>query len=416
MTVIGRVNFFRTHLGSVAQTMAAVWRGGCWPIVRRRPRTTKRLYECLAIHLGLPYPAGRLRECVVLVLRFAYSETTPVKQPNDSPAPDRHQPRLSVVVLAWNTREFALRCVGSIVEHCDPRTTEVLVFDNASCDGTAAALRRHFPDVRVIESERNLGTARGFNLAMKEARGDLILRMEADAYVQDGVIQRMAGFMRASPGVGMLGCELRFPDGQHQHTPHRQMSMRLSALERFWLYRLLPERRRAKILLNGYWPADAPVVADWLAGITMIRREVFELTGGMDERFFLGGEESEWASRIQRSGYRIVYQPGLGVIYHFGSASWNQVWTDRGKLRRWHRVGVESYAAQHGRGGTAAYRLVEALGVLFRATVYATINRLRPDEYYESQARHYRMLFGFYLHLDERPGDRRYRETAADHG
>lgn len=333
----------------------------------------------------------------------------------DRPDAERRQPRLSVVVLAWNTRELAVRCVQSIVEHCDLRITEVIVFDNASRDGTATALRARFPDVRVIESERNLGTARGFNLAIKEARGDLILRMEADAFVQDGVIGRMANFMWASPGVGMLGCELRFPDGRHQHTPHRQMSMGLSALERFWLYKLLPERRRARILLNGYWPADEPVVADWLAGITMIRREAFDLTGGMDERFFLGGEESEWASRIQRSGYRIVYQPGLGVIYHVGSASWNQVWTDRGKLRRWHRVGIESYAAQHGRGGAAAYRFVEALGVLFRATVYATINRLRPDEYYESQARHYRMLFGLYLHLEELACDRRYREAAANH-
>ena len=318
-------------------------------------------------------------------------------------------------MLAWNTRELALRCVESIVEHCDPRITEVIVFDNASSDGTATALRARFPDLRVIESERNLGTARGFNIAMKEAQGDVILRMEADAYVEDSVIHRMAEFMRASPDVGMLGCELRFPDGDHQHTPHRQMSMRLSAFERFWLYKLLPERRRAEILLDGYWPAEEPVVADWLAGITMIRREAFEITGGMDERFFLGGEESEWASRIQRSGYRIVYQPSLGVIYHVGSAAWNQVWTDRGRLRRWHRVGIESYAAQHGCGGAVAYRLAETLGVLFRAMVYATANRLRPDEYYATQARHYRMLFGFYLHLDEVPGDRHCRETFADY-
>jgi GT2 family glycosyltransferase len=324
----------------------------------------------------------------------------------------RRQPQLSVVILAWNTRELAHQCVQSILDHCDMRLTEVIVLDNASSDGTAASLRERFPGIRVIASDRNLGTGRGFNLAMKEAQADLILRMEPDAYVQDAVVQRMADFMSAAPDVGMLGCELRFPDGRHQHTAHRQMSVRLSVLERFWLYKLFPAHRRSRVLLNGYWPAEEAVEADWLAGITMVRRETFERTGGMDERFYLGGEESEWARRIQRSGYRILYEPGLGVIHHVGSASWNQIWTDRGRLRRWHRVGLESYAVQHGRRSATAYRIVDAVGVLFRALVYGLLNRLRPSQYYSTQASHYRMLFGFCLHMGELSGDRWSRAPA----
>ena len=311
------------------------------------------------------------------------------------------------MVLTWNTRELALQCVQSLVEHCDMGETEVIVLDNASCDGTAASVREHFPGIRVIENERNVGTGQGFNAAMREAVGAVILRMEPDAYVKDAVIPRMAEFMMARPEVGLLGCELRFPDGRHQHTAHRQMSLTLSVLERFWLYKLLPRGRRARALLDGYWPADEAVDADWLAGITMVRREAFEHTGGMDARFFVGGEESEWAARIRRCGYRIAYQPTLGVIYHVGSASWNQIWTDRGRLRGWHRVGIESYAAQHGRGPAVAYRLVETLGVLFRAAIYRLIDRARPDQYYATQAAYYRMLAGFYLHPGELPGDRR---------
>ncbi len=291
--------------------------------------------------------------------------------------------------------------------------TEVIVLDNASRDGTAASLRQRFPEIRVIESDRNLGTGPGFNAAMREARGDLILRMEPDAYVVDAVIQRMAQFMWASPDVGMLGCELRFPDGSHQHTAHRQMTVRLSVLERFWLYKLLPKGRRARALLDGYWPAEEAVEADWLAGVTMVRRDVFERTGGMDERFVLGGEESEWARRIQGSGYRVLYQPSLGVIYHVGSAAWNQVWTDRGRLRRWHRVGIDSYAAQHGRGAATGYRLLETLGVLFRAVAYTTLSPFSANPYYATRARDYRMLLGFYLHLDELPGDRRSPTTSS---
>lgn len=83
---------------------------------------------------------------------------------------DRPHPRLSVVVLTCNTRELAHQCVQSILEHCELRLTEVLVLDNASDDGTAASLRERFPALRMIESNQNLGTAAGFNLAMRETR------------------------------------------------------------------------------------------------------------------------------------------------------------------------------------------------------------------------------------------------------
>lgn len=260
------------------------------------------------------------------------------------PRPDGTRPRISVVIVSWNTRELAIQCVQSLVEHCDLRLTELILVDNASRDGTAASLRDRFSELRVIESERNLGGGRGFNLGMREAAGELILLMQPDAYVCDAVIQRMAEFMWASPDVGMVGCELRYPDGRHQYTAHRDQSIRLAVLERFWLYKLWPKHRRARLLLDGYWPPDQAIDADWLAAVCMVRREAFERTGGIDERFIMGGEESEWARRIRGLGYRVAYEPRLGVIYHVGSASWGQIWTDRGRLRQWHRLGIEGYA------------------------------------------------------------------------
>ena len=319
-----------------------------------------------------------------------------------------------MVIVSWNTRELAIQCVQSLVEHCDLRLTELILVDNASRDGTAASLRDRFSELRVIESERNLGGGRGFNLGMREAAGELILLMQPDAYVCDAVIQRMAEFMWASPDVGMVGCELRYPDGRHQYTAHRDQSIRLAVLERFWLYKLWPKHRRARLLLDGYWPPDQAIDADWLAAVCMVRREAFERTGGIDERFIMGGEESEWARRIRGLGYRVAYEPRLGVIYHVGSASWGQIWTDRGRLRQWHRLGIEGYALKHGRAAATAYRLVEALGALFRIAVYSVLVRLRPDRGYGAHARHYRMLLDFYVRPNELPSDLRSRAPALD--
>lgn len=304
---------------------------------------------------------------------------------------------LSVVVVTWNTRDMVVRCVDSIVGCTEVNDMEVIVVDNASRDGTAAVLRDRFPDMRLIECQENVGGPAGFNVGMKAARGELILLMQNDGYVSDDVIGRMARHMIQDPDLGMLGCELTYPDGRHQHTARRHMSIRHSAVERFWLYKLLPRGRRDRVLLDGYWPAERETEADWLAAMQMVRRDAFTRTGGFDEQFWGGGEESEWARRVSRLGYKIKYVPSLGVMLHVGSASWSQVWSPTEQLRRWHRLGVESYAAQHGRLRGAIYRLVEASGVAFRWVAYAAAHALRRSEYYEHQARHHRMLLGFYL-------------------
>ncbi|MGH2951618.1 MAG: glycosyltransferase [Solirubrobacterales bacterium] len=308
---------------------------------------------------------------------------------------------LSVVVVTWNTRDLVLRSVESVLEHTEVEDMEVVVVDNASSDGTAAALRERFPAVRMIENDENVGGPAGFNQGMRVASGEVILLMQNDGYVGDDVIGRMAAHMAEEPDLAMLGCELRYPDGRHQYTARRQMSIWHSAVERFWLYKLFPPRLRDRMLLDGYWPAEQETEADWLAAMQMVSREAFVRTGGFDERFWGGGEEAEWARRVRGLGYRVKYVPRLGVIFHVGSASWTQVWSATEQLRRWHRLGVESYAAQHGGLRGMLYRVVETAGVAFRWTVHSAVCALGGSEYHEHQARHYRMLLGFYLRPTE---------------
>ena len=309
---------------------------------------------------------------------------------------------LSVLMVTWNTRDLAVRSIDSVLATTTVPGLEVIVVDNASSDGTIDALRNRFPEIRVVANTSNVGAAAAFNHAMMLARGDCMLLLQADAYVTDNVISRMVDYMAANPEVGQLGCELRFPSDRHQHTAIRHMSIWHSLVWRFWLYRLMPVGWRACILLGGYWPAQQEVEPDWLAAIQMVRRDAYVATRGFDERFFAGGEESEWARRVRGAGYRIRYVPSLGVIWHIGSASWLQVWTRTEQLRRWHRLGVASYAVQHGPVRACVYRVVEGTGVAFRCIVYRIAHAVRPNEYHRQQATHHRMLLGFYLRPQER--------------
>jgi hypothetical protein len=308
-------------------------------------------------------------------------------------------PLLSVIIVSWNTRELTLACAESVLRYTSVPEMEVIVIDNGSTDGTAAALRARCPSVRIIENERNVGAGAGYNQGMAAARGELLLLINSDTYVQDDVIGRGVRRLVADPELGMLGCELRYPDGRHQYSAFRACSIRLSLIERLWLYRLLPRSRRGATLLGPYWEDDREIEVDWLAGaFTLLRGELFRRFGGHDDEFSLyGGEDVEWGIRLRQHGVRILYAPKTGVVYHHGAATAMQVWTDSERVRRNHRLTVAVYARLHGRRRAWAYRGVELLGVAVRWIVYTIAARIRPSEYYASQAATFGMLTRVYL-------------------
>lgn len=310
---------------------------------------------------------------------------------------------LSIVIVSWNSRNELLACIGSIQERTHSVTFEVIVIDNASTDGSAEAVKRTFPAVRVVENRENVGFAIGCNQGMALARAPFILLLNSDAYVCDDVIGRSVTTLAGRTEIGMLGCELRFPDGRRQHTANRALGIGQSLLQRLWLYKALPPARRARVLLGGYWEGTEEVEVDWLAGAFMLlRRELFDRSGGFDPRFFMYGEDSEWCMRLRRLGYRILYAPELGIVYHHGATSADVAWSERDRLRRNYAGGLGAYEALHGNRRMLFFRLAELFGSTVRYTVYRFAAIARNDSYYLQEARFYRWLCAFYL----RPGSR----------
>src|SRR3954454_14549086 len=147
---------------------------------------------------------------------------------------------LSIVIINWNCRDELDRCLGSVLEYTKHTPMEVVVVDNGSSDGSADAVRSRFPSVKLIENARNEGAGRARNQGVAAAQGEVVALMDCDTYVLDDVIGRTARYLLARPELGMVGCELRYPNGRRQHSAHRAMSVRLSLFQNLWLYRLLP--------------------------------------------------------------------------------------------------------------------------------------------------------------------------------
>ena len=214
---------------------------------------------------------------------------------------------------------MTLQAVGSVLAETGT-PLEVIVVDNASSDGSAEALRATYPHITVIDAGKNGGFSFANNIGLSRATGDVLMFLNSDTIVAPGVLARMAAFLAEHPAVGLVGPRLTFPDGRFQTASFRNLpdirssSFYLLGLE--WL----------NIRLGGkpYKDAGDPAVsrkAEALSGAAiMFRRSVYEKIGGLDERFFMYGEDLDFCKRAGDLGFGIWYLAEATII-HFGGES-----------------------------------------------------------------------------------------------
>ncbi|WP_322797996.1 glycosyltransferase family 2 protein [Thermoflexus sp.] len=243
---------------------------------------------------------------------------------------------LSLVILTYNTRELALRCLAGLYEEALARGWQVIVVDNGSTDGTAEAIAGRFPGAELIRSERNRGFAAGMNLGLRRARGEVIVLMNADVEASADTLAAAAEALQARPDVGALSPLLRMPDGRPQPFAFGGDPSPIYLL-----------RRGLRALLGRgplhRWEVEEPIEVDWVSGACMlVRREVIERVGLLDEGFFLYFEDNDWCRRMRRAGWRIVYDPRFQVV-HWGGASQPQ----RDLAIRWYDQSLIRFTAKH---------------------------------------------------------------------
>jgi GT2 family glycosyltransferase len=222
---------------------------------------------------------------------------------------------LSIVIVNWNGLAVLRECLNSIFGAAQGIEFEVIVVDNASQDDSVAVLQREFPQVVVLRNQQNRGFAAANNQAFAVARGRHVLLLNNDTLVLPGAFQQSVKYMDDHPRVGVLGCRVEFPDRSFQTS-----CCRFNNLLELFMTRLLPlgSMWNERLNMGRYWGRQfaEPTEVDVVAGCFMVvRREVITTVGGLDEDFFMYGEDEEWCSRIKRAGWRIVYFPGATIIH-----------------------------------------------------------------------------------------------------
>jgi GT2 family glycosyltransferase len=278
---------------------------------------------------------------------------------------------VSVIVVSWNARSHLDACLRSLRDADPPCLAEVIVVDNASCDGSPEWVERHFPEVTLIRATANLGFARANNLAMAQAAGSLFALVNSDALVHRGCLETLSAYLEQHPKVGLVGPRVTGADGLLQRTCRHLPGPWNTLCRALALDRLFATRA----WLSGYElpPAQHETLheAEVLSGcFCMARRSAVEQVGGLDEQFFFYAEDLDWCKRFRDAGWKLAYVP-QATATHFGGGS-----TSKAPLRfsvEILRATLKYWRKHHGRLGESLCRALliahHGLRLLLRAAL-----------------------------------------------
>jgi len=229
-------------------------------------------------------------------------------------------PRVTVVVVSYNTRADLARCLGSLRDTPPAVPVRTIVVDNASRDGSAAWVREQHPEVRLIEAGDNLGFARANNLGIRSSASELVLLLNSDTVVPPHAIDRLVAALDRHPDVVAAGPRLIDGAGNAELSWGEMISPVAEWRQRARMRRLARGEADATVLVERLSREER--VVDWVSGACLlVRRNAAEAVGLLDERFFMYTEDVDFCAALRARGGRILFSPSAEVIHLRGRSA-----------------------------------------------------------------------------------------------
>ena len=231
---------------------------------------------------------------------------------------------LSIVIVNWNSKDYLQKCIASILDSKSELKYEIVVIDGGSFDGSGDMLRQCYPQVKFIQSDRNLGFAKANNVACKASNGSHILFLNPDTEVVVPAIDILFEQIQKLPKAGAIGCKLLNADGSIQTSCIQSFPTILNQLLNSEFLRTLFPKSRLWGMESLFSATNEPTEADMLSGACiMMRRAIFEQVGCFSEEYFMYAEDVDLCYKIKQAGYKNYYVPNA-TIFHFGGGSSQQ--------------------------------------------------------------------------------------------
>lgn len=300
----------------------------------------------------------------------------PTCQPDEPERPSTSvSPELSVIIVTFNCRELIRESLRRIPAGVGGRTSETIVVDNGSQDGTPETVRTEFPHVRLEATGENLGFAAANNRGLQLARGRIIVFLNPDTEPAAHSLELLANTLDADRTIGMVGPRLTNPDGTLQRSVRGFPTFGVALLVLLKLYRF---SRRLPVIARydrGDFDYDRAQDAEQLMGACCVMpRAVVDALKGFDERFWMWFEDVDLCLRTVREGWSVRYCPEAVVMHRLSQSA---VLLHSVFLQRMYAQSAVAYFAKHHpRWQANVLRAVSWVGVAAARLVQA-VRRLR---------------------------------------
>ena len=231
--------------------------------------------------------------------------------------------KLSIVIVNYNVKHFLEQCLKSVYQAIQNIEAEIFVVDNNSVDGSQDMVLSSFPGVNLIANSKNTGFSTANNQAIKKSTGEYILLLNPDTIVPENCFHTILEFADQTPDLG--ACGLPMFDGQGNYLPESKRGLptpEVAFYKMIGLNKLFPKSKKFGKYHLGYLPADQNHEVEILAGAFMlIRKEVLDKIGLLDETFFMYGEDIDLSYRITKAGWKNYYFAGSRIIHYKGEST-----------------------------------------------------------------------------------------------
>jgi GT2 family glycosyltransferase len=230
---------------------------------------------------------------------------------------------VTVIIVSWNTRDLTLKAVETLLENAGDVNMHVVVWDNASQDGSADAIAERFPEVELIAHDKNLGFGEANNRVARMAETEWLLLLNPDTETHPRAVENLLRFAKEHPEAGIVGGRTVFPDGSlNPASCWRQQSPWSLFCSAFGLSRIFPRSPIFNAEAMGGWPRDSIRQVDIVVGcFFLLRRSLWERLGGFDPKYFMYGEEADMCLRAAKLGYKPMITPDAQIMHLVGAST-----------------------------------------------------------------------------------------------
>lgn len=232
---------------------------------------------------------------------------------------DSHRLLVDVVIVTYGRADLVARCLTSLSSPDIARVTRVTVVDNNSPDHTPDMIATEYPAVRLIRRDDNPGFAVANNVAIATTDAAYVLVLNPDTEITWATLEFLLDEMAADSTIGVLGCRLVLADGTFDHASKRRIPTPLDAMT-YFAGRLIG-RKAGRYVASDVDEKGVGEVDAVNGAFMLIRRQALDEVGGLDETYWMYGEDLDWCLRFRRAGWRVVYDGRVCATHIKGASS-----------------------------------------------------------------------------------------------